>query len=148
MPKPVRHAVAIAITNEKGELLIIKRPETDQELGGLWGLPALARDPSENQYSVAEQVGPRKLGVTVAIGKKIGEQVMDRGGYILRLADYAGTIVEGTPSVPQPDETIVQYTDVKYTSDPTVLCISALKGSVCSRVYLASIGINWKGTTR
>lgn len=144
MSKPEHCAVAILITNESGNPLIIERPETDQELGGLWGLPALAHDCEADQRETALQVGPRKLGIEIEVGKKIGEQTLDRGGYILRLADFSAKIISGVPHVPQLDESIVQYTSWQYADDPSILCVSALRGSVCSRIYLDSIGINWR----
>ncbi len=145
MTKPNRFAVAAAIHDQSGALLIIKRPDTDRELGGLWGLPALARLALDDERATAEAIGPKKLGVQIAVGDRIGEQTMDRGGYVLHLVDYEATIIEGTPVVPQNDPTLVQYTDVRFVADPSILCVSALKGSVCSRVYLDSIGINWRG---
>ena len=145
MVKPERCAVAVVIENELGQPLIIQRPESDPELGGLWGLPALAHDCAQDQREIAKLVGPKKLGVELEIRQKIGEQTMDRGNYVLRLADFSAKIVDGTPSVPQSDETLVQYTSFQYASDPRILCISALKGSVCSRIYLDSLHINWRG---
>lgn len=144
MTKPNRYAIAAAIHDPNGALLIIKRPDTDSELGGLWGLPALTRLAVDDEREIAEAIGPKKLGVKLAVGDRIGEQTMDRGSYVLHLADYEATIVEGDPVVPQDDPTLVQYTDVRFVSDPSILCISALKGSVCSRIYLDSIGINWR----
>lgn len=144
MSKPEHCAVALLITNESGYPLIIKRPETDPELGGLWGLPALAHDCEADQREIARQVGTRKLGIEVVVAEKIGEQTLDRGGYILRLADFRATITSGEPRVPQADKSVIQYTAWKYANDPSILCVSALKGSACSRIYLDSIGINWR----
>ena len=67
---------------------------------------------------------------------RIGEKTADRGGYRLRLADYAATILAGVPAVPQPDDSMTQYTACRYTGDPGTLAEAAARGSLCAQVFL------------
>ena len=69
----------------------------------------------------------------LAPGARIGEKTADRGRYVLRLADYAATIVAGVPVVPQPDDSVTQYTACRYTSDPGTLAEAAARGSSAPR---------------
>lgn len=49
----MRHAVSFIICNDKDEFLIIKRPESDKELGPVWGLPATNFDPRKESLDDA-----------------------------------------------------------------------------------------------
>ncbi|WP_203800302.1 NUDIX domain-containing protein [Mycobacterium heckeshornense] len=148
--KPHRHSVALVIKNDRDELLLVKRPEDEEgPLAGVWGFPAITLKPNESETHAAHRIGPTKLGVEVDVGEKIGELSCGREAVILHLSDYAATIPEGhTPSVPQSDTTVTQYVDLKFTSDPTELFPAAQRGSVCTQIYLSSIGVDWIGDSR
>ena len=72
----------------------------------------------------------------LAVGARIGEKAADRGGYVLRLADYEATILGGVPVVPQPDDSMTQYTACRYTADPGNLAEAAARGSLCAQLFL------------
>ncbi len=131
--------------NGNGEFLIVKRPEDEQgPLAGVWGFPAITLREGETEVEAAHRVGRVKLGVELSIGEKIGDKTTDRGEYTLHLSDYsAGLVGDQVPSVPQPDTTMTQYVEFKYTSDPSLLFPAAQKGSLCSQVYLRSINVWW-----
>ncbi|EUA33823.1 hypothetical protein I552_4604 [Mycobacterium xenopi 3993] len=38
--------------------------------------------------------------------------------------------------------------DLKFTADPTELFPAARRGSVCTQIYLSSIGVDWIGDSR
>jgi hypothetical protein len=143
--KPIKRAVALVIKNKQGEFLTVKRPEDETgPLAGVWGFPAITLYEGENEIEAARRVGRFKLGAIVEVGDKIGERTDDRGEYILHLSDYEADFTQGSvPKVPQPDTSVTQYTDLKYTDNPKVLLPAAQKGSLCSQVYLNSTGISW-----
>ena len=60
----------------------------------------------------------------------------DRGDYLLVLADYEATIVDGTPVVPQADASVTQYVEWRYAADPAVLVEAAARGSLCAQIFL------------
>lgn len=140
--KPIKRSVALVILNENNEFLVIQRPEDDR-LSRFWGFPAASPKESETIEEAAHRAAETKLGVKVELRQPLGTRRSDRGDYTLELTDYLAKIVSGTPTVPQPDTTVTQYIDWKFTSDPTILIPSARGGSVCSRVFLDSRGVEW-----
>jgi len=135
--KPAKHSVAVVVRGEGGTFLAVRRPDDPEDpLAGLWGLPAITLAEGEDERSAAVRVGRAKLGVELAVGRKIGEKTADRGGYILRLSDYEATIASGTPSVPQPDDSMTQYGAWVFTHDPLLLTAAADLGSLCAQIFL------------
>lgn len=143
--KPIKNSVAVVIKNNQGQFLVVKRPEyEDGPLAGVWGFPAITLHENESEQDAILRTGRTKLGVALEVNNKIGERTADRGSYVLHLSDYSATIVgDNTPSVPQSDTSMTQYDEFKYTSDPAVLFPAAQNGSLCSQVYLSSIGADW-----
>jgi 8-oxo-dGTP diphosphatase len=120
-----------------GAFLIVRRPDDPADpLAGVWGLPAITLLDGEDERAAAARAGRVKLGVELAVGARIGEKTADRGGYVLRLADYEATIAAGTPAVPQPDESMTQYTACQFTADPAALDEAAARGSLCAQLFL------------
>jgi 8-oxo-dGTP diphosphatase len=143
--KPIKESVAVVIRRPDGAFLVTQRPDDPSDpLAGIWGFPAVTRRPGEDERTAAERIGPLKLGVTLSIGPKLGEQTDDRGDYLLRLADYAAVIEAGTPVVPQADDSVTQYMACEFTVDPGVLVPAAQRGSVCSQIFLTAIGLDWR----
>ncbi|HEY2506153.1 MAG TPA: NUDIX domain-containing protein, partial [Streptosporangiaceae bacterium] len=142
----LKESVAVVIRDQDGRFLVTERPDDpDDELAGLWGFPAATRRPGEDPRSAALRIGPLKLGVTLTVGAKLGEMTGDRGSYLLRLAEYAATIEAGRPSVPQPDDSVTQYAACRFTSEPGLLRPAARRGSLCARIFLQSVGQDWRG---
>jgi hypothetical protein len=157
--KPVKHSVAVVVrpagppdgaadgdTRHGGAdgalaFLVVQRPDDPADpLTGAWGLPAVTLRDGEDERGAVVRAGRAKLGIELAPGRRIGEQTADRGGYLLRLADYEATIVSGVPRVPQPDASLTQYTACRFTADPAVLGEAAARGSVCARIFLEDLG--------
>jgi len=140
----VTESVAVVIRRADGAFLVTRRPdEAGDPLAGVWGFPAVTRRPGEDERSAAARIGPLKLGVTLSVGAKLGERTDDRGDYLLRLADYAAVIADGSPAVPQADESVTQYVACTFTDDPGLLVPAAERGSLCSQIFLESIGVDW-----
>ncbi len=145
MMKRVKLSVAVVIRNEAGEFLVTQRPDDPgDDLAGGWGFPAVTRRGAEPERAAAERIGPLKLGVTLSVGAKLGERAADRGDYLLRLSDYDASIVDGTPAVPQPDDSVTQYVAYEFTSDPAVLVPAARRGSICAQLFLEALGREWR----
>jgi 8-oxo-dGTP pyrophosphatase MutT (NUDIX family) len=139
--KPLKRSVAVVIGRpgggDGGAFLIVRRPDDpDDPLAGAWGLPAITLLNGEDERAAVVRAGRVKLGVELAPGARIGEKTADRGRYVLRLADYAATIRAGVPVVPQPDDSMTQYTACRYASDPGALAEAAARGSLCAQVFL------------
>jgi hypothetical protein len=138
--KPVKRSVAVVVRrpgSPAGEFLIVRRPDDpDDPLAGVWGLPAVTLLAGEGEEAAVVRAGRVKLGVELAAGARIGEKTADRGGCTLRLADYEATVVTGVPAVPQPDESMTQYTEARFTADPGTLAEAAARGSLCAQVFL------------
>ena len=117
--KRLKRSVAVVIGRPGGAFLVVRRPDDpDDPLAGAWGLPAITLLDGEDERAGVVRAGRVKLGVELAVGVRIGEKTADRGGYLLRLADYAAMVLAGVPAVPQPDDSMTQYTACRYTERP------------------------------
>jgi uncharacterized protein len=135
--KPPKHSVAVVVRGADGTFLVVRRPaDPDDPLAGLWGLPAITLRDGEDERAAVARTGRAKLGVDLAVGRKVGEATADRGSHELRLSDYEATVVAGTLAVPQPDTSMTQYVACMFTDDPGVLGEAAAKGSLCARIFL------------
>jgi regulator of RNase E activity RraA len=138
--KPAKNSVAVVVRGEGGAFLIVRRPgDPEDPLAGAWGLPAITLGDGEDERAAVVRAGLVKLGVRLAVGRKLGEKTADRGAYLLRLADYEATITGGTPSVPQKDTSLTQYEECVFARDPRVLDDAAARGSLCAQVFLEAL---------
>lgn len=132
-----KHSVAVVVRGDDGTFLAVRRPDDPEDpLGGLWGLPAVTMAEEEDELAAAVRVGRAKLGVKLALGRKLGDKTADRGEYVLFLSEYEATIASGTPSVPQHDNSMTQYADLAFTDDPGLLTEAADEGSLCAQIFL------------
>lgn len=132
-----KHSVAVVVRGDDGTFLAVRRPDDPEDpLAGLWGLPAVTLADGEDELSGVIRAGRAKLGVELTAGRKIGEKAADRGDYVLFLSDYEAAITSGTPSVPQPDNSMTQYAEFAFTDDPHLLTEAAEAGSLCAQIFL------------
>ena len=128
-------------TVKRSVAVVVRRPgDPGDPLAGVWGFPAVTLAPGEDERAAVVRAGRVKLGVELAPGGRSGEATADRGSHVLRLANYEAVIVSGTPSVPQPDASMTQYAELRFTRDPEALAGAAARGSLCARVFLAAAG--------
>jgi uncharacterized protein len=134
----IKRSVAVVVRGpQAGTFLLVKRPDDPADpLAGVWGFPAVTLADGEDERAAVVRAGRDKLGVELAPGGRLGQATADRGGHLLALADYEATIAEGTPSVPQPDTSVTQYVEWRYTADPSELAEAADRGSLCARIFL------------
>lgn len=149
--KPLKRSVAVVVRQPRDPagsggragdtFLIVRRPDDPGDpLAGAWGLPAVTLLDGESERDAVIRAGRVKLGVELAVGPRIGEKTADRGGYLLRLADYEATVAAGIPAVPQAGRSMTQYTACRYTADPAVLAEAAARGSLCAQILLEDTG--------
>ena len=142
----IKRSVAVVVRGpEAGTFLVVRRPDDPADpLAGVWGFPAVTLADGADERAGVIRAGRDKLGVTLAPGERIGQAGADRGAYRLMLADYEATVVDGVPSVPQPDTSVTQYVEWRYTNDPRDLDEAAGRGSLCAQVFLEANGKNGK----
>jgi len=141
--KPIKSAVAFVVYNkDKSKVLAVQRPSDDEDLPNVWGLPAGSLKDKETFEQAVLRSGKEKLGVKLKIIKQINEGKLERDKIILHMKEYEVEIEDGKPSVPQKVDGITQYQKLKW-STPDKLKEAAQKGSLCSRLYLSSIGQSW-----
>jgi hypothetical protein len=114
-------------------LLLVRRPDDDEDLPGMWGLPAVSLAAGESEEEAVRRAGRDKLGVELQPLQRVGgEQTM---------TDWEARIVSGEPAVPQPGPH-TQYTALRF-GDPSELVPAARDGSLCCRVLLRARGLDW-----
>ncbi len=146
--KPSYEAVSLIITDEDGKFLAVKRPDNpNDDIAGVWGLPAANLQEGESHEEAARRIGMQKLGVEIELGVKVGDSTHDRTTYTLHLTDYKAKVKSGVPAAPQSDTSVTQYSKCKFSDDPNLLVPAAQKGSQCTQIYLESLGIDWQNSS-
>jgi len=138
--KPLKRSVSLVIEGPDG-VLLVRRPDDDDSLAGLWGLPAASLREGESERAALLRVGRDKLGVAIDPLRPIGEDEAERRDYRIAMRDWAASIVAGEPEVPQGGEG-TQYVEWRW-GDPDELAPAARAGSVCARVLLRALGSSW-----
>src|SRR5215510_3004542 len=80
---PVKHSVAVMIFNGD-KVLSVRRPDDDDELPGVWGLPAGTLRPSETIKDLIGRIGRDKLGVELTPVRKVASGRQMRRLYLWR----------------------------------------------------------------
>jgi 8-oxo-dGTP diphosphatase len=111
----------------------VRRPDDDDDLPGVWGLPAASRAPGESTEDAVRRAGRQKLGVEVRPLEPIGSDGA--------MTDFRAEIVTGEPGVPQPGPN-TQYAELRW-GELADLLPAARQGSLCSRVLLRACGVQW-----
>jgi hypothetical protein len=116
-------------------LLLVRRPDADDDLPGVWGLPAVTLAPGESEEDGVRRAGRDKLGVELEPLERVGsEQTM---------TDWRARIRAGEPAVPQPGPH-TQYADLRW-GEPSRAAGASSAGSLCCRVLLRARGLDWGG---
>ena len=143
-PKPVKHAVALVLSNrgDLNQILMVLRPDDDDEFPGMWGLPAASLKPGETLEDAVRRIGTQKLGVDLNLGPQLGFGTQDRPGYILEMILLRAIPERHSPGIsvekPTPNLTnlgITVYSDWRWGHSKE-LEFGALSGSLCSQLLL------------
>ena len=124
MSPPTKHSVAVLIRNGE-RILAIRRPDDDDELPGIWGLPAGSYRDTETLDDLVRRIGHDKLGVSLTPLRPLAAGAQDRERYRLEMELWEAEI-EGTPAG-------VQW---KWTKLET-LREGSDRGSLCCRLALS-----------
>jgi ADP-ribose pyrophosphatase YjhB (NUDIX family) len=98
MSKPRKHSVAVVIS-KNDSILTIRRPDDDDELPGIWGLPAGTCRNQETVQELIARIGREKLGVELKPERQLASGTQDRPAYILFMELWAVSMT-GTPNHP------------------------------------------------
>ena len=128
----MKRSVSLVIEGPAG-VLLVRRPDDDESLPGVWGLPAASLRAGESELDAVLRAGREKLGVEVEPVAPVGAEGTMR--------DWAVRVVEGEPGVPQPHDG-TQYVELRW-SEPAELAPAARAGSLCARAFLRSVGSSW-----
>jgi ADP-ribose pyrophosphatase YjhB (NUDIX family) len=139
--KPRKRSVSLVIEEPRG-LLLVRRPDDDESLPGVWGLPAVSLEPGEREEDAVLRAGSAKLGVDVRPLAVVGEGEAERAGYVLAMRDWRVRVASGEPEVPQPGPG-TQYVALRW-GEVAELVPAARAGSLCCRVLLHERGIDWE----
>jgi 8-oxo-dGTP diphosphatase len=140
--KPLKRSVALVLEGPRG-VLLVRRPEDDESLPGVWGLPAASLGEGETEEEAVRRAGRQKLGIEVRPLHAIGADDEERAAYRIAITDWAVEILAGEPSVPQPGEG-TRYEDWRW-GDAVELLPAAQAGSLCARVLLRERGLgSWQ----
>jgi 8-oxo-dGTP pyrophosphatase MutT (NUDIX family) len=129
-------AAVIRHPDRDGRLLIVQRPETpDEELLGVWGLPAASLKPGEDDYAALQRLGKQKLGAELRPLRMLAQGRMARTDYELEMRLYEA-LLEGEPKLAtKANENVTLYTEWRWDK-PERLNEGAIKGSLCCRLVL------------
>ena len=132
----MKRSISLVIEGPAG-VLLVRRPDDDDSLPGVWGLPATSLSEGESEHDALLRAGREKLGVEVEPLRPVGEET----GELVSMRDWAARVVEGTPEVPQPGEG-TQYVSLRW-GNAAELAPAARAGSLCARVLLRAVGSSW-----
>jgi ADP-ribose pyrophosphatase YjhB (NUDIX family) len=132
----LKRSVSLVIEGPAG-VLLVRRPDGDESLPGVWGLPAASLREGESEREALLRAGRDKLGVEVEPLKPIGVERTPAQA----MCDWAVRIAAGEPRVPQPGEG-TQYVEWRW-AHPSELEPAARAGSLCARALLRSLG-SWR----
>ena len=138
--RPPRPALALVIEDPESaggapRWLLVRRPDDDPDLPGVWGLPAGSHAEGETDEALVRRIGREKLGVGTEDLGRLSEGHADRTGYRLEMRLHAARIVAGEPRVPQSVPGVTQYAEWVW-KPPAELRDGARRGSLCCRLAL------------
>lgn len=99
MPQPVKRSIAVLVSNGD-RVLSVRRPNNDNELPGIWGLPAATYRGSETAEDVITRIGRDKLGVKLLPVVLRNRGTQERPQYRLEMELWEA-LMEGTPIHPE-----------------------------------------------
>jgi|SRR5436190_5721355 len=126
MSVPVKHSVAVLIRNGD-RILAIRRPDDDDELPGIWGLPAGSFREGETLGDLIARIGKDKLEVSLTPKRKLADGAQDRERYRLEMELWEAEM-EGNPNSSEWQWTMLET--LRHGSEQGSLCCSlALSGA-------------------
>ena len=127
MSVPTKHSVAVLVVHGD-RILAVRRPDDDDELPGIWGLPAGTCRGSETVEDVIRRIGQDKLGVILHPVRRLESGSQLRSAYKLNMELWEATMAD-TPS----------RSEWRWTTFD-LLEPGAAKGSLCCALAIKSKG--------
>lgn len=139
--RATKRSIALVIRHDRrpSMWLLVRRPPDDEDLPGVWGLPAGSHAIGEDDEALVERIGRDKLGVELVPVGEVGAGLAPRPAYDLAMTLFEARIAKGNPSVPQPVPGVTQY-DALDWREPEALEPGARAGSLCCRLGLEAAG--------
>lgn len=139
-PKTVKKSIALAVTaaRQNGRVILVRRPEDDEDFPGMSGLPAASCQPGETLRLTAAPIGVQKLGAAVEVGPVLATGTQQRAGYTLEMTLFEARLVGDAPALPSGGAGEIGhtlYTDWRW-GEAMELRASADHGSLCSQLLL------------
>jgi ADP-ribose pyrophosphatase YjhB (NUDIX family) len=123
---PDKHSIAVVIRDGR-RILAIRRPDDDDELPGIWGLPAGSFRDGETTQDLIRRIGQDKLGVELSAMRKLAYGSQDRKAYRLRM-DLWEVAMTGSPMRSE-----WQWTNLETLRD------GSERGSLCCHLALNAV---------
>ena len=99
--EPHRQCAAVILTNEQGEVLLLRQPR------GVYGIPGGIVDPGETPPAAAVREAREEIGVKVELDFIIGTYLLTGGGWPDIFASvYKARILQGAPHAHDTDEVL------------------------------------------
>lgn len=135
-------AIAVVIANPlvTSLVLTVLRPDDDEDLPGVWGLPATSIRHDESDVTAANRLGSRKLGAMLTLGTLLAEGTQERPSHHLAMRLYEASLSAASPVLPASenhDDGTTYYTEWKWASRDS-LREGAQMGSLCCQLALQS----------
>ena len=132
-----RWAVSVALRRPDGLVLAVRRPEgPDEELPGVWGLPAVTLRAGEPAEAGVRRLGLEKLSVALTPGALIAQGDQRRDSYALRMSVYEA-VAAGEPALPPPAASLggTRYEAIEWLPAASFRR-AADQGSLCCRLFV------------
>jgi 8-oxo-dGTP diphosphatase len=141
MSPPVKRSVSLALHDADGRVLQVQRPPDDEDLPGVWGLPAASLREGEGWEDAVRRAARDKLDLAVVPGLVLRSGSRDRPGYRLEMRLYEARIAapDGgvAPRLEGRDPAVTRYTAWRWGTAEG-LRPAADRGSLCSILYLGA----------
>jgi hypothetical protein len=130
--KPLKRSIAVVALNGRGLLLSVRRPDDDDELPGIWGLPAGSYRDAETRDDLIRRIGRDKLGVAIHPLRLRASGALERTAYRLEMELWEVSIASD-PTIP----------DLEWRwADVSTLNTGSEQGSLCCQLALRTLGSN------
>ena len=126
MSLPVKKSIAVLVRN-KDRILSTRRSDNDDELPGMWGLPAGSYRGSESLEDLVGRIGREKLAVILKPVRMLAQGKQKRERYILEMELWEAEM-SGEPRHPA-----WQWATAEFFEP------GRLQGSLCCRLALETL---------
>jgi ADP-ribose pyrophosphatase YjhB (NUDIX family) len=134
----LKESVATVIPHRgtDGRILLVQRPTTaNEELPGVWGLPAASLRQGEDDFAALKRIGRQKLGRELTPLRMIAQGRSQRSDYDLDMRLYQALLGDEPELASSTDESVTLYTDWRW-GKPEDLRDGAAKGSLCCQLAI------------